>query len=58
MEGQPRPQTLDEMLMERFARKNPIAASMRLVLEPLFASDAVNAVFEKNRVEQYTVTPP
>ena len=54
MEGHARPQTLDEMLLERFARKNPIAASTRLVLEQLFASDAINAVFEKNRVEQYT----
>jgi len=54
MEGQARPQTLDEMLLERFARKNPIAAGLRLVLEQLFASDAINAVFEKNRIEQYT----
>ena len=54
MEGHARRQTLDEMLLERFARKNPIAASTRLVLEQLFASDAINAVFEKNRVEQYT----
>ena len=30
MEGQARPQTLDEMLLERFARKNPIAAGLRL----------------------------
>ena len=37
-----------------FARKNPIGASTRLVLEQLFASDAINAVFEKHRVEQYT----
>jgi hypothetical protein len=54
MAAQPGPQTLDEMLLERFARKNPIGASTRLVLEQLFASDAINAVFEKHRVEQYT----
>jgi len=54
MEGQPTPPSLSETLLERFARKNPLAAGLRLVLEQLFASDEINAVFEKHRVLQYT----
>ena len=54
MEGPARPLSLDAMLLERFALKNPLAASLRLVLEQLFAPDALNALFEKNRNQQYT----
>jgi DDE family transposase len=54
MDDQARPPTLSEMLLERFARKNPLAASLRLVLEQLFAADAINAVFERHRCLQYT----
>lgn len=54
MAGQDHPQSLDALLLERFALKNPLAASLRLVLEQLFAPDALNALFEKNRSQQYT----
>lgn len=54
MEGQARLQTLSEMLLARFALKNPLAASLRLVLEQLFVAAEINALFEKNRVQQYT----
>ena len=53
MEGQDHP-TLSAMLLERFALKNPLAASLRLVLERLFDAKAINALFEKNRCQQYT----
>ena len=53
MEGQD-PPTLSTMLLERFALKNPLAASLRLVLERLFEATAINALFEQNRSQQYT----
>ena len=42
------------MLLERFLRKNPLAASLRLVLEQMFAAEEINALFERERGQQYT----
>lgn len=52
MEAQP--QTLGEMLLERFARKNPLAASLRLIFERFFDPAVINRLFEKHRDQQYT----
>jgi len=54
MEGQDRPPSLDEIILERFARKQPIAAGLRLVLERLFDADEINDLFERHRVRQYS----
>jgi len=45
---------LAAMLLERFLRKNPLAASLRLVLEQMFAAEEINALFERERGQQYT----
>lgn len=42
------------MLLGRFVRKNPLAASLRLVLEQLFAAAEIDALFEQERDQQYT----
>ncbi len=54
MEGQAHPHTLGETLLERFALKNPLAASLRFVFERLFARGEINALFERNRDQQHT----
>lgn len=48
------PSVLGTLLLERFARKNPLAASLRFVLEYLFEPAALNVLFEANRDPQYT----
>ena len=48
------PQSFGATLLERFAVKNPLSASLRLVFERLFDPTAINALFEKNREQQYT----
>ena len=42
------------ILLDRFARKNPLAASLRLVLEQLFAAEEIDAIFEAERDQTYT----
>ena len=37
---------LAALLLDRFARKNPLAASFRQVLEQLFLPAAINGLFE------------
>lgn len=54
MQSPASPPSLSETILERFARKNPLAASFRLVLERLFDAAAINALFEKNRDQQYS----
>lgn len=46
--------SLGAQLLERFSRKNPLAASMRLSLEQMFAAEEIDAVFERSRSQQYT----
>src|SRR5579884_990998 len=48
------PPTLGTLLLDRFARKNQLAASLRFVLAHLFESAALDALFEQNRDQQYT----
>ena len=43
---------LAAMLLDRFLRKNPLAASLRLVLEQMFAAEEINALFEQERDQQ------
>lgn len=52
MEAQP--PSIGAYLLERFAQKNPLAASLRLVFERLFEPAALNALFEAHRDQQYT----
>jgi hypothetical protein len=46
-------ESVGAFLLERFARKNPLAASLRLIFERLFESAAIDAVFEGHRELQY-----
>jgi hypothetical protein len=43
-----------DQLLERFAQKNPLAASLRLVFEQLLAPAELDAVFEAHAERQYT----
>jgi hypothetical protein len=43
-----------DQVLERFTRKNPLAASLRLVFEQMFAAAELDAVFEAHRDRQYT----
>ena len=54
MEGQDRAPSFDEMILERFVRKQPIAAGLRFVLERLFDAGELNDLFERHRVRQYS----
>ena len=54
MEGQDRAPSFDEMILERFVRKQPIAAGLRFVLERLFDAGEINELFERHRVRQYS----
>ena len=40
-------------VLARFAQKNPVAASLRLTFEQLFAPAVLDAVFEQHRSQQY-----
>jgi hypothetical protein len=52
--GQDRAPSFDEMILERFVRKQPIAAGLRVVLERLFDASEINDLFERHRVRQYS----
>jgi IS4 transposase len=54
MDGQDLTQRLGAMLLGRFAHNNPLAASVRLVLEQIVVPAQLNALFEKHSERQYT----
>lgn len=54
MEGQDLTRGLGAMLLGRFARNNPLAASVRLVLEQIVVPAQLNALFDKHSERQYT----
>jgi hypothetical protein len=53
MEGQASSPTLSEMILDRFALKSPLPASLRLAFEQMFEPAAIDAIFEAHREEQY-----
>jgi hypothetical protein len=54
MDGQDLTQRLGAMLLGRFARNNPLAASVRLVLEQIVVPAQLNALFDQHSERQYT----
>lgn len=54
MQGKAPSLSVSATILDRFAQKNPLAASLRFIFERLFVLAEINAVFEKNRNQQYT----
>ena len=50
------PTAFGQQILERFARTQPLAMTMRLAMEHLFAAPQLDAIFEQCRTLGYTRT--